>query len=191
MPKEPPKAPERAPFFFSTSSTTGSIDNNANAQLPGDPTPAELSRIARVQLSKSTIQSSRLASILQEGYLSGNFDSFFSELKSLTPAKLEVEIRSLNPQVKGDQSELSAFILALSDRLASKRDFELVNAWMAVFLRIHSDVVAACSESSVSTGNTLRSALGVWSRIQRTEIQRLAGLVSYCRGVVGFLRSTR
>lgn len=191
MPKEPPKAPERAPFFFPTSSTTGSIDNNANAQLPGDLTPVELSRIARVQLSKSTIQSSRLASILQEGYLSGNFDSFFSELKSLTPAKLEVEIRSLNPQVKGDQSELSAFILALSDRLASKRDFELVNAWMAVFLRIHSDVVAACSESSVSTGNTLRSALGVWSQIQRTEIQRLAGLVSYCRGVVGFLRSTR
>lgn len=189
MPKEPPKAPERAPFFLPTSST-GAIDN-ANAQLSGDPTPAELSRIGRVQLLKGTTQSSRLASVLQAGYLSGNFDSFFSELKSLTPAKLEVEIRSLNPQVEGDQSELSAFILALSDHLASKRDFELVNAWMAVFLRIHSDAIAACSESSEGTENTLRSALSVWSRVQRTEIQRLAGLVSYCRGVVGFLRSAR
>lgn len=191
MPKEPPKVPERAPFFLPTPPTNGAVDNNVNAQLSGDLTPAELSRIARVQLSKSTTQGSRLASILHAGYLSGNFDSFFSELKSLTPAKLEVGMRSLSPQVKGDQSELSTFILALSDRLASKKDFELVNAWMAAFLRIHSDVIAACSESSESTENTLRSALGVWSRIQRTEIQRLAGLVSYCRGVVGFLRSTR
>ncbi|KAL4919408.1 Utp21 specific WD40 associated putative domain-containing protein [Aspergillus aurantiobrunneus] len=190
MPKEPQKPPEKAPFFLPAPSAHETPNNNAQVKLSEDRMSAELSRVARLQLLGSTSTGSRLSMLLREGYLSGDFDTFFSELKSLNPAKLEVEIRSLDPQVKGDQSELSAFVLALSNRLALKRDFELANAWMAVFLRIHSDVVAACGE--LSQGSTkLRDSLGIWSQIQQSEVQRMAGLVGYCRGVVGFLRSSR
>ncbi|KAL4778750.1 Utp21 specific WD40 associated putative domain-containing protein [Aspergillus varians] len=191
MPKEAPKAPDKAPFFLPAPPANGTTNENASAKSVEYRTSAELSRIAKVQLSKGTDVGSRFTSLLQAGYLSGNFDSFFFELKSLTPARLELEIRSLGHQAGEDRSELSAFVLALSDRLASKRDFDLANAWMAVFLRIHSDVVAACSESSESTDNQLRNSLGIWSRVQHAETQRLAGLVGYCRGVVGFLRSSR
>ncbi|KAL4946913.1 hypothetical protein BDV06DRAFT_208519 [Aspergillus oleicola] len=190
MPKEPPKGPEKAPFFLPASSVDTLPRDNATIFSDND-TPAELSRISRIQLSMHASAGSHLTSLLQTGCSSGDFDLFFTEMKSLTPARLEVEIRSLDPHLKGEQSELSAFVLALADRLSSKRDFELANAWMAVFLRIHSDVVARCSDSHEEADNQLRDSLEIWSRIQQTESQRLAGLVGYCRGVVGFLRSAR
>ncbi|KAL4933591.1 rRNA-processing protein UTP21 [Aspergillus undulatus] len=191
MPKEPRKGPEKAPFFLPAPSANGAFGDNDNSKSLENSASAALSRIARVQLTRSTPAGSRLTSLLQAGCLTGDFDPFFSELKSLTPAKLEVEIRSLDPQTKGDQSELSAFVLALSDRLASRRDFELANAWMAVFLRIHADVVAKCAELNEDADNKLRDSLQTWCRIQQAESQRLASLVGYCRGVVGFLRSSR
>ncbi|KAL4811574.1 Utp21 specific WD40 associated putative domain-containing protein [Aspergillus unguis] len=192
MPKEAPKGPSKAPFFLPSPSSHGTTDGNFNSQLPEAKVSAsELSRIARVQLVKSNNAGSRFTSLLREGCESGDFNLFFSEVKSLTPAKLELEIRSLDLQVRGDQSEMSAFILALSDLLASKRDFELANAWMTVFLKIHSDVVAACSDSDNAADTKLKDSLATWSRVQQTEIQRLSGLVGYCRGVVGFLKSSR
>lgn len=84
------------------------------------------------------------------------------------------------------QSELSDFVFALASRLQLKKDYELVNVWMAVFLRIHADVVG----SGIELGH-LRKALADWSRLQGQERERLSGLVGYCHGVVGFLRSSR
>ncbi|KAL4870158.1 hypothetical protein BDV12DRAFT_62187 [Aspergillus spectabilis] len=189
MPKEPSKGPEQAPFFLSAPSAH--VTPNDNVSEREHRIVAQLSRVTRTQLSKATDTGSRFTSLLKAGSSSGDFDSFFSESKTMTPAKVELEIRSLDPQVKEGHSELSAFVLALTSRLVSKRDFELANAWMAVFLRVHSDVVATCSEPGEASDNGLRDALGVWNRVQQTEIQRLAGLVGYCRGVVGFLRSSR
>ncbi|KAL4911641.1 hypothetical protein BDW74DRAFT_11335 [Aspergillus multicolor] len=190
MPKEPPKGPEKAPFFLSASTTYGVSDHTADAKLE-DGTSVELSRIAKLRLSKSTNVGSRFTSLLRAGCLSGDFEPFFLEMKSLNPSRLELEIRSLDPQVKGEQSELSAFVLALSNRLATRKDFELTNAWMAVFLKIHSDVVAVCCDPSEGTDNRLSESLDLWRRVQLAESQRLASLVGYCRGVIGFLRSSR
>lgn len=88
-------------------------------------------------------------------------------------------------------SELSTFVAALVSRLELKRDFELVNAWMAVFLRIHADTVVQYSEQAAGESNSLREALVLWSQKQEQEVKRLAGLVGYSRGVAGFLRSSR
>jgi U3 small nucleolar RNA-associated protein 21 len=151
----------------------------------------ESSRVAKLQITKNTNAGSRFTSLLRAGCISGDFEPFFFEMKSLNPSRLEIEIRSLDPQVNGGQSELSAFVMALCTRLASKKDFELANAWMAVFLRIHSDVVAACSDPSEGTDSELREHLDLWKRVQQAETHRLASLVGYCRGVVGFLRSSR
>ncbi|RDW93222.1 rRNA-processing protein UTP21 [Aspergillus mulundensis] len=189
MPKEPPKGPEKAPFFLPAPSTYGVSDHNADAKL--DRASTELSRIAKLRLSRSTNAGSRFTSLLRAGSLSGDFESFFLEMKSLNPSRLELEIRSLDPQVKGEQSELSAFVLALCNRLATRKDFELANAWMAVFLKIHSDVVAACCDPNEGADNRLGESLDLWRRVQQTESQRLAGLVGYCRGVIEFLRSSR
>ncbi|KAL4886380.1 Utp21 specific WD40 associated putative domain-containing protein [Aspergillus karnatakaensis] len=189
MPKEPAKGPEKAPFFLPAPSIHPSL--NEKASQTSHKTDSRLSRVTRTQLSTGNLTGSRFSSLLTAGVSSGDFDPFFVELKTMTPAKLELEIRSLDPHVKKGQSELSAFVLALTSRLVSKSDFELANAWMAVFLRVQSDLVAACSEPSDASDTGLRDALSVWTRVQQTETQRLSSLIGYCRGVVGFLRSSR
>jgi U3 small nucleolar RNA-associated protein 21 len=102
---------------------------------------------------------------------------FITHLKSLSPSAADLEIRSLSPD------ELIPFIQALTSRLQQKRDYELVQAWMSVFLRLHVDAVAH--------DEGLVEALGEWSGVQEQEGRRLGELVGFCGGVVGFLRSPR
>lgn len=83
----------------------------------------------------------------------------------------------------GDSNELLHFIRALTARLVARRDYELTQAWMTVFLRLHFDLIME--------NERLLAALKRWKALQEKEKDRLDGLVGYCGGVVGFLRSPR
>jgi len=80
-------------------------------------------------------------------------------------------------------NELLHFIRALTSRLVARRDYELTQAWMTVFLRLHFDLIME--------NESLLRALATWREHQEKEKERLDGLVGYCGGVVGFLRSPR
>lgn len=69
---------------------------------------------------------------------------------------------------------------ALTSRLQGKRDYELVQAWMAVFLKLHGEEVAS--------NERLNEALETWRQCQEKEGARVGELVGFCSGVVGFLR---
>ncbi|EEP77716.1 conserved hypothetical protein [Uncinocarpus reesii 1704] len=209
-PKEAPKVPKKAPFFLP--STLPKL--NSEDQIAGvDPTEgveeenikstrAERSRIAKLQkLHGDTLHLSQFTSLLHSGFNSGDYTSFIEYLKSLAPAKADLEIRSLDPINREHGNELAMFVAALTGRLKTKRDFEMVNTWMAVFLRVHADAVEATRshdvdedkmDVDVSGGNvSLQYAMSEWKTEQEREGRRLAELVGYCRGIVGFLRSTR
>lgn len=64
-----------------------------------------------------------------------------------------------------------------------RRDYELTQAWMTVFLRLHFDIVMENED--------VLAELKVWKAHQEKERDRLDNLVGYCGGVVGFLRSPR
>ncbi len=84
----------------------------------------------------------------------------------------------------GDQpNELLYFIRALTARLTARRDYELMQAWMTVFLRLHFELVVG--------SEALLEALGQWKEHQEHERNRLDDLVGYCSGVVAFLRNPR
>jgi U3 small nucleolar RNA-associated protein 21 len=105
-------------------------------------------------------------------------------LKSLSPSTADLELRSLSSGDGDDESnELLHFIWALTSRLAARRDYELTQAWMAVFLRLHFDII--------TENEALLAALRRWKEQQERESARLDGLVGYCSGVVGFLRNPR
>ncbi|OAX83052.1 hypothetical protein ACJ72_02598 [Emergomyces africanus] len=221
-PKDPPKIPQKAPFFLP--STLSRPDSNPPSQLvpaaaaaadqsshSAKPTPGERTRIAKLQRANdASIQTSQFTTLLHSASSSanqktGSYEPFIEYFKSLPPAKADLEIRSLDPGLlsgKHDSNELVQFVKALTAHLRTKRDFELVNAWMAVFLRVHGDVVGDVSGQNDENGNdgdmeaestrtALREALGEWKAEQEREGKRLAELVGYCRGIVGFLRSTR
>ncbi|KLJ09173.1 hypothetical protein EMPG_15402 [Blastomyces silverae] len=241
-PKEPPKVPQKAPFFLP--STLSKPDSDSTSLIPPaaataagaeedtsetkKTTPAERSRIAKLQRANDpSMQASKFTTLLHScsspssnkstPNQTGNpYDPFIAYLKSLPPAKADLEIRSLDPGLlsgsrHGATNELVAFVQALTAQLRTRRDFELVNAWMAVFLRVHGDVVDVDGgedgngEGSDGAGEgggegereaegtraALREALGEWKVEQEREGRRLAELVGYCRGIVGFLRSAR
>ena len=102
----------------------------------------------------------------------------------MSPSSADLELRSLSVGDGDDESnELLHLIRALTARLMARRDYELTQAWMTVFLRLHFDVVME--------SETLLAALEQWKAHQERECCRLDDLVGYCSGVVGFLRSPR
>lgn len=112
-------------------------------------------------------------------------NEFIDHLKDLSPSTADLELRSLALGDSADDrsNEMLCFIRALTSRLVTRRDFELTQAWMAVFLRLHFDVVMQNA--------ALLEAIGAWRTQLERERNRLDELVGYCGGVVGFLRNPR
>jgi len=104
-----------------------------------------------------------------------------THLKSLPPSSADLEIRGL----RLEEGEMVRFVKALTRRLRSRRDFELVQTWMNVFLRCHGEVIVGDDRGEV------RSALEEWKTVQSGELGRLADRVGFCLGVAEFLRSGR
>ena len=198
-PKEPPKPPEKAPFFL-PSSLTQNTTNLPPQQPPTEPsqpqpTPAERSRISKMD---RTTTATPFTTLLHSASSSGDFSPFLTHLSSLPPSAADLEIRSLSfssssSSSSAEDDELTLFVQALTYRLRQKRDYELVQAWMAVFLRCHAESIIAGDEVGGGNvgGGRLRRALGEWREEQEREGRRVGDLVGYCGGVVGFLRSGR
>lgn len=194
-PKEPPKQPEKAPFFLPT--------------LPGvDQRFAPEQKAAAEQKQKDTHRLKRAAGSaesvfftkLSEAHESASSDctslpsvpkpetitltprpdtdeEFFTYAKALSPAAMDLELRSL---VTLDA--LQMFLGALTRRLRSHRDFEAVQTFMNVFLRMHGDVLAANAE--------LQRDLEILAGAQRKEGERLLELLASSLGTLGFVRDT-
>lgn len=109
--------------------------------------------------------------------------AFINHLRDLSPALTDLEIRSLDINAE-EVPELCAFVEAMVFCLTARRDYELAQVWMSMFLRIHGDVVVA----NASTNETLNNALKAWEKCQTLESARLDDLTHYCSGVVSYLR---
>ncbi|KAI9847435.1 MAG: hypothetical protein M1838_000878 [Thelocarpon superellum] len=176
-PQEPPKAPEKAPFFLSA------IDSAKQAEqgLGRDEDAQALIERSRIMKMDRHSAAGAFTTLLHAGHQAGDYEPFLTHLKSLSPAAVDLEIRSLRTQKS--PSELGLFVSVLTDRLRHRLDYELVQAWMSVFLRLHAEVIAQ--------DEAVKMALRAWRAEQEREATRLAATMGYCAGVVSFLRSAR
>jgi U3 small nucleolar RNA-associated protein 21 len=104
-------------------------------------------------------------------------ETFFSFAKTLSPAAIDLELRSLVTL-----ESLQIFLNALKRRLLSHRDFEAVQAFQNVFLRMHADVIVVNLK--------LQSSLEELLAVQRKESQRVLELIASSLGTLGFVRDT-
>jgi U3 small nucleolar RNA-associated protein 21 len=104
-------------------------------------------------------------------------DAFFTFAKSLSPAAVDLEIRSLVTV-----QDLSIFLNALTQRLKSRRDFEAVQTYLNLFLRVHGEMLIQSTE--------LRSDMEALLLLQRQESSRLLDSISSCLGTLAFVRDT-
>jgi len=170
-PKEPPKAPEQAPFFLPT--LPGVEPRFAPEQKEDKPSKKETRRLQKNAAHSESVFYQKLTAEAQDG----NYESFFGFAKTLSPAAIDLELRSLM-SLEG----LRLFIIALTRRLLSHRDFEAVQALQNVFLRIHGDVLVENPE--------LRGDLERLTEVQKKESERLLDLVASSLGTLTFVRDT-
>jgi U3 small nucleolar RNA-associated protein 21 len=172
-PKEPPKKPEATPFFLPTL-----MDNTTSENPPLLPvaTKEPASRISRIA-NPAAAATTTFTSLLQTYSQTADPEPPLRYLSSLAPSAADMAIRTLDPAPP--YTELVLFIRLLTARLKQRRDYELVQTWMAVVLRCHTSVVAESSE--------IRDALRTWKAESAIEGERVGNLVGYVRGVVGWV----
>lgn len=180
-PTEAPKAPEKAPFFLPSTVNGSKPGDRSNAVVPLE-SDEPRSRITKLDRSRSE---EAFTSKLRHGAETGDYSGFIEYLKSLSPSTADLELRSLSIGMnrEDESNELLHFIHALTARLIARRDYELTQAWMTVFLRLHFDLIIE--------NEALLKALAEWKQRQEQEKARLDHLVGYCGGVVSFLRNPR
>ncbi|GAA6011897.1 hypothetical protein JCM11491_000095 [Sporobolomyces phaffii] len=181
-PKEAPKAPERAPFFLPTLPGTDArfdfgVEANGGDQKKKDGGLTEEGKKRKLDYSLgSSIETDFVRRLLAEKE-TGTYQSFFEYMKQLSPSAVDLEIRSLTIL-----PHLRAFLHALLRRLESHRDFEATETFLAVFLRVHGDVLIANPEDGI------RDKMLEIQREQKKEAERLIDLTHYNLGTLAFLR---
>jgi U3 small nucleolar RNA-associated protein 21 len=104
-------------------------------------------------------------------------EDFFTYIKTLSPAAIDLEVRSIASSVS-----LRNFINALIWRLESHRDFEAVQAFEKIFLNIHSEAILADPDVCEDLRNL--------QVVQKKESKRVLELIASSLGTLNFVRDT-
>lgn len=181
-PKEAPKAPEKAPFFLPSLNERSSTTTDSTAlTLAAEESKSRISSSALASRSAASASTSEFTRHLDLATQTAEYAAVLSYLSSLPPSAADLAIRTLD--TIPPYTELRTFMKALTVRLEERKDYELVQAWMSVFLRLHGDVVAK--------DESLIEELRKWQEEAKRERERVGGLVGYSVGVVGWVRSAR
>uniref|UniRef100_A0A224ZBY7 WD-repeat protein n=1 Tax=Rhipicephalus zambeziensis TaxID=60191 RepID=A0A224ZBY7_9ACAR len=173
-PKEPPSAPKAAPFFLPT--TAGLDPQFVKLDDKENMAPSKITSFEHFQLSA-------FAKLLNSCAESNNYGPVFERLKELGPSSVDFEIRGLSPEAGGSSEALLNFLKAMGSGLKTRRDFELVQSYLGLFLKVHADVMAsedAFREELVCIADTQHNS---WKELEVAFNQSLC-IVNYLRSAI-------
>ncbi|XP_072570982.1 WD repeat-containing protein 36 isoform X2 [Paramormyrops kingsleyae] len=127
-PKEPPKVPKAAPFFIPT--IPGLMPQFAALE---DPSAKEQSKVVNFGV---LAQKSNFFLQLEDAWVTNNYTTPLQLLKDLGPSAVDTELRALAPDMNGALEQMQAFLRMIGTMLDSKRDFDLAQAYLALFLKL-------------------------------------------------------
>ncbi|KAG1468282.1 hypothetical protein G6F56_003920 [Rhizopus delemar] len=179
-PKEAPKLPEKAPFFLPTLAGARAQFNLESAMDVDKETDAEKSKqIQFTQLNTDT----EYSKLLRAGHEANQtYTEFVEYAKSLSPSAIDVELRSFT--VDAELTLLNYFLEAVVYMLNSRKNFELAQAWLSVFLNIHGDLIIS------NTSQPIHENITKILSIQSTEFGRLSQHIHYSLCLIDFARRT-
>ncbi|XP_063975994.1 WD repeat-containing protein 36 [Diachasmimorpha longicaudata] len=157
-PKEPPKAPEAAPFFLPT---IPSLD--IQFDLSETPKDAENSKLLIPSDFSNLTGFGRLLKGTAE---SDEFSEVVSRLKKLGPSSVDFEIQSLSLDPSCSTLVMLQFMKMIKWMMESKKDFELAQAYLAVFLKIHGTKIQEEKELWRYLDELQSVQLKMWSTIR-------------------------
>ena len=133
-PKAPPKKPKAAPFFLPT--------------IPGLETKFDLSGLTNEETDTNTNINLGFTSLTEFGKRLSQADSdedYIAAISSLLekgPSALDIEIRSLGPEGGGTLDSLSQFLSMLQVGFRQNTNFEALQSYLSLFLKIHAPVIS-------------------------------------------------
>ncbi|EDO18707.1 hypothetical protein Kpol_1055p64 [Vanderwaltozyma polyspora DSM 70294] len=191
-PTEAPKKPEKTPFFLSLTGEKVGDEASGREGTLKEPSKDEL---VEQELNKERIEAenrlnkfkpsgrvgfeSKFTKLLREGVKRDDYSEFLENLVKLSPANVDLEIRSLDSFKPFD--EIVWFINALTSGLKTNNNFELYEAFMSLLFKAHGDVI-----HMNNTDPKLAVALHSWDSIHNGN-EKLDHLVKFCSEVVNFV----
>ena len=133
-PKEPVKKPEAAPFFLPT--------------IPGlepkfviDDKKGKHEDQNKPKLIDKFNPISSFGQLLLDCSKESNYTKIIECFKSMGPSAIDAEIRSLSSEILGSNQLMLSFLDAMIQGLESKLDFELIQSYLGLFLKVHTEVI--------------------------------------------------
>ncbi|GAA6076345.1 WD repeat-containing protein 36, partial [Tachysurus ichikawai] len=173
-PKEPPKVPKASPFFIPT--VPGLVPQFV---LPDTSSEAQ-SKVFNIGV---LAQKSNFYLQLEEALDNNLYEAAVRHLKELGPSAIDTELRSLAPDMGGNVSVMQSFLRMISSMLRQKQDFDLAQAYLALFLKIHLRLIAEQQILMQETENVLELLDRTWTSIQTLLNQNMC-LLSYIKSAL-------
>eukprot|EP01128_Nolandella_sp_AFSM9_P001196 TRINITY_DN11302_c0_g1_i1.p1 TRINITY_DN11302_c0_g1~~TRINITY_DN11302_c0_g1_i1.p1 ORF type:complete len:302 (+),score=77.47 TRINITY_DN11302_c0_g1_i1:144-1049(+) len=174
-PEKAVSKPEQAPFFLPT--------------LPGlkpafvRPEDESVSVSSRHIAMGNMQPETPLVVLLRDCASKDDFSPVMSHLNSLSPSGVDFEIRSLTVS-DGTYSEYKLFLTFLLTQLRKCGDFELLQAFLSLFLRLHSSELSRADDEVLSLLDDI-------SAVEDTLGGRLLGELDQTLCLLGFLSDTK
>ncbi|XP_048582009.1 WD repeat-containing protein 36 [Nematostella vectensis] len=177
-PKQPPKPPKSAPFFLPTE--PGLVPKFVAEEK--DVADEEVSQSKLIQLRRLQPQT-EFQKMLDKCSSSGDYDPLMSSLKAMGPSAIDAELRLVSPESGGTIALMQQFMEFLSTHMATKRDFELVEAYMALFLKLHGSLIMEHPELVRAARQLQAQHEHTWTKLRDLINQGLC-LVSYYKSAL-------
>uniref|UniRef100_A0A8C1EBX2 WD repeat domain 36 n=1 Tax=Cyprinus carpio carpio TaxID=630221 RepID=A0A8C1EBX2_CYPCA len=169
-PKEPPKLPKAAPFFIPT--IPGLVPQFA---LPSTPSEDQSKIVNLGVLAQKSTFYLQLEKALDNNSL--------KLLRELGPSAIETELRALSPDMGGEVRVMQSFLKMISSILQSKRDFDLAQAYLALFLKLHLRFIADQPELMEEAESVSAHLEEMWMSTQTLLNQNIC-LLSYIKSAL-------
>ncbi|KAL3647151.1 hypothetical protein CASFOL_008119 [Castilleja foliolosa] len=174
-PIEPPKKPEKAPFFLpSIPSFSGEISFKPRESTEEDK-DSQAGEIEKTR-EKADISLSQFLQFLQSAAEEKNFAAFTDYIKGLSASTLDMELRMLQIIDDDDEQESSTrpevhFIEVLLDyfihEVSCRNNFEFVQAMIRLFLMIHGESVRRQPVLQKKAQELLEVQSSVWQKMDK------------------------
>lgn len=160
------KVPKSAPFFLPTIPSL-------NLQFATDKPDTTNGSVSKLFSTNSLTNFTEFGKALNKAKSSDDFDAIVTQLKLFGPSMIDHEIKSLCPDEGGSILTMLQFLKCIEYMLKSNCNFELAQAYLAVFLKTHGVLISQESELRDYLPNIQSCAQVSWNRLQEKLMYNL------------------
>ena len=157
-PKAPPKKPKAAPFFLPTITGLETKFDLSNLK-PADDDGKDTSSHAFSNLTE-------FGAALDRADTDQEFLHLVTSLMEKGPSAIDIEIRSLGPEGGGTLASLEKFMQMLKIGMKSNRNYEALEAYCGLFLKVHGDTISTEADLIETLKEVLKEQESRWTAFQ-------------------------